>query len=119
LTARNRLPRQEGYGTANDHREADYDRVVLQRLSDLHLRADPLIRRAGAVSPRLAGYGVRLARAAACVAAGDHGCVARIISDSYHTVWFELHEDLISLAGLTPEAEARPYWAARLDSRKG
>jgi pyruvate,orthophosphate dikinase len=26
--------------------------------------------------------------------------------DSYHTVWFELHEDLIRLAGRTREAEA-------------
>jgi hypothetical protein len=26
--------------------------------------------------------------------------------DSYHTVWFELHEELISLAGLSREAEA-------------
>jgi hypothetical protein len=33
--------------------------------------------------------------------------VAKLIADSYHTVWFELHEDLISLAGLTREAIAR------------
>jgi hypothetical protein len=27
--------------------------------------------------------------------------------DSYHTVWFELHEELILAAGLTREAEAK------------
>ncbi len=26
--------------------------------------------------------------------------------DSYHTVWFELHEELIALSGLTREDEA-------------
>ncbi len=92
-------------GTPNDHRDAVYDAAVLQRLADLHGRIGPLMQRLARLSPRLAAYGVRLARAAARVAAGDLGYVARIIIDSYHTVWFELHEDLISLAGLTREAE--------------
>ena len=93
-------------GMPNDHRDADYDAAVLQRLADLHGRVAPLIQRLAQLSPRLAVYGPRLARAAARVAAGDHGYVARIITDSYHTVWFELHEDLISLAGMTRKAEA-------------
>ncbi|HEU5282729.1 MAG TPA: pyruvate, phosphate dikinase [Burkholderiales bacterium] len=96
----------------NDHRDADYDAAVLRRLAELHGRAVPLVQRLAALSPRLAQYGVRLARAAARVAAGDHSYVAKLIVDSYHTVWFELHEDLISLAGLTRRAEmqkaARP-----------
>ena len=96
-----------GEGTPNVHGDADYDRAVLQRLSDLHVRAGPLIRRLAQVSARLAGYGVRLAKAHARVAAGDHGYVARIIIDSYHTVWFELHQELISLAGLNRANEAR------------
>jgi pyruvate,orthophosphate dikinase len=33
--------------------------------------------------------------------------VARPIIDSYHTVWFELHEDLMAINGLTRAAEAR------------
>jgi pyruvate,orthophosphate dikinase len=94
-------------GIPNDHGDADYDRAVLQRLADLHVRADPLIQRLAQLSPRLAVYPVRLAKAHARVAAGDHGYVARIITDSYHTVWFELHKELISLAGLNHEAEAR------------
>ena len=94
-------------GTPNDHADVDYDNAVLQRLADLHERVRPLLRRLAQLSPRLAGYDVRLARAAARVAAGDHSYVARIIADSYHTVWFELHEDLMSLAGLTRADEAR------------
>ena len=94
-------------GKPNDHRDIDYDAGVLRRLADLHDRAGPLMQRLAPLSPRLAAYGVRLARAAARVAAGDHGYVAKIIADSYHTVWFELHEDLMALAGLTRESEAR------------
>mgnify|MGYP001178309483 CR=1 FL=1 len=41
-------------------------------------------------------------------AAADVGAaVAKIIADSYHTVWFELHKELITLAGLNHEVEAR------------
>ena len=88
-------------GTPNDHGDADYDRAVLQRLAGLHDRVGPLLQRLAQLSPRLAAYDARLARAAARVAAGEHGYVAKLIADSYHTVWFELHEDLMSLAGLT------------------
>jgi pyruvate,orthophosphate dikinase len=97
----------KGDGTPNDHLEAGYDRAVLQRLADLHVRAGPLIQRLAKLSARLAAYSDRLARAHARVAAGDHSYVAKIIADSYHTVWFELHKELITLAGLNHEVEAR------------
>jgi pyruvate,orthophosphate dikinase len=93
-------------GIANDHRDADYDTAVLRRLADLHVRVGPLMQRLTQFLPRLSAYGVRLARAAARISAGDHGYVARIIADSFHTVWFELHEELMSLAGLTRKTEA-------------
>jgi VIT1/CCC1 family predicted Fe2+/Mn2+ transporter len=38
--------------------------------------------------------------------AGDSAWLLKPLIDSYHTVWFELHEDLIGLAGHTREAEA-------------
>ena len=94
-------------GVSNDHLDAAYDREVLQRLADLHGRAAPVLARLAALSTRLGGYAERLGRAAARVAGGDRAYVARIISDSYHTVWFELHEELIALAGLTRDALAR------------
>jgi pyruvate,orthophosphate dikinase len=94
-------------GVLNDHTDSDYDRGVLQRLADLHLRVGPLLGRLSQLSPRLAAYESRLGRAAGRVAAGDRRYLARIIADSYHTVWFELHEELLSLAGLKREVEAR------------
>ncbi|TAM65239.1 hypothetical protein [Mycobacterium sp.] len=90
----------------NDHTDEDYDRGVIDRLLALHKNVIPLADQIAEVAPRLAHYKNRLQRAADAVAAGDHTYVARPILDSYHTVWFELHEDLIGLAGLTRAGEA-------------
>ena len=50
---------------------------------------------------RLSRYHDRLQRAARMVSEGDHRFIASPIVDSYHSIWFELHEDLILLAGRT------------------
>ncbi|WP_083913299.1 pyruvate, phosphate dikinase [Nocardia concava] len=92
--------------TVNDHADADYDASVLARLNDTHQRLRPLIARLGSLAPRLSRYLDRLDRAVERIAEGDHTYVARPIMDSYHTVWFELHEDLIGLCGLTRAEEA-------------
>ncbi len=92
--------------TPNDHADQRYDAEVLTRLEDLHHRVSPLIKRFGALAPRLARYTDRLEFAQAKINEGEHGWVARPIMDSYHTVWFELHEDLIALCGLTRADEA-------------
>jgi pyruvate,orthophosphate dikinase len=90
----------------NDHGDAAYDAGVLERLQALHGRVLPLLDRIVGVAPRLRHYKTRLIKAADAIAAGDHAFVSKPIVDSYHTVWFELHEDLIGLAGLTRAEEA-------------
>jgi len=95
-----------GPNRLNDHSDDDYDRAVLDRLLALHQEVLPLLDQIGEVATRLSHYKPRLQRAADAVAAGDHTYVSRPILDSYHTVWFELHEDLIGLAGLTRAGEA-------------
>ena len=55
--------------------------------------------------PRLAAYGRRLDAAAMAAAEGDGMYIASPRVNSYHGVWFELHEDLIRLAGKTREDE--------------
>lgn len=90
----------------NDHTDVDYDAAVLKRLLILHGRVLPLVDQICGAAPRLGHYKARLVKAAEAVAAGDHHYVSKPILDSYHTVWFELHEDLIGLAGLTRAEEA-------------
>lgn len=90
-----------GQLTVNDHADHRYDQAVVARLR----RADGKV--AAALEPltvavaRFALYPERLARALALVGEGDHSMFAAPLKDSYHTVWFELHEELITLAGRT------------------
>jgi pyruvate,orthophosphate dikinase len=92
--------------TLNDHRDADYDAAVLERLAALNADAVAWIKPIEASNPRLANYRQRLDRALEQATAGDVRFVASPRVDSYHSAWFELHEDLIRLAGRTREDEA-------------
>ncbi len=93
-------------GSQNDHSDAEYDADVLARLDELHAGFLPLVERIITLAPRLSPYARRFSHALERVNAGDHTYVARPITDSYHTVWFEFHEELIGLLGLSREEEA-------------
>jgi pyruvate,orthophosphate dikinase len=95
----------DGVQTFNDHSDAAYDDGVLSSLVALHDEAENWIRPLEASLPRLAAYRERLARAAAAAAGGDARYVASPRVDSYHGIWFELHEDLILLAGRSRAGE--------------
>ena len=90
----------------NDHSDPEYDRSVLERLDALHADAIAWIRPLESGAPRLATYAERLGRALEAALAGDQRFVASPRVDSYHGIWFELHEDLIQLAGRTRASEA-------------
>ena len=94
-------------GVPNTHDDEKYDAAVLSRLDDVHRQVTPVIADVVTMIPRLAGYSEKLETALAKVRAGDTVWLTRPIVDSYHTVWFELHEELILAAGLTREEEAR------------
>jgi pyruvate,orthophosphate dikinase len=89
----------EGTQTFNDHADAAYDAAVLADLAALHVDASAWLRPLGGGLPRLAAYLERLERANTAAQGGDHRYVASPRVDSYHSAWFELHEDLILLAG--------------------
>ena len=94
-------------GQPNAHDDAEYDAAVLGRLDDVHQQVSPIVTAVTAMLPRLSSYGKKLDSALAKVKVGDTTWLARPIIDSYHTVWFELHEELIAASGLTREEEAR------------
>jgi hypothetical protein len=93
-------------GQPNAHDDADYDAAVLTRLDDVHHRVMPIITAAAAQLPRLNAYAEKLKTALAKIAAGETSWLARPLADSYHTVWFELHEELIGACGLTRRADS-------------
>ncbi|MCW3012981.1 MAG: hypothetical protein JWO02_73 [Solirubrobacterales bacterium] len=88
-----------GGRVANDHSDPEYDRRIVDRLGDQHERAARVLEDLAALEGRLAAYGRRLDTAYDRVLAGEHEYVSGVRIDSYHTVWFELHEDLLRMLG--------------------
>ncbi len=95
----------DGVPVLNDHADPDYDAAVLADLEVLHVDATAWLTGLCRELPRLGAYDARLGRAADFVTKGDHDYIASPRLDSYHNIWFELHEDLILLAGHTREDE--------------
>ena len=92
--------------TPNDHTDADHDAGVLERLAAIHDDATAWLRPIEPTVSRFRDYEARLSRAFEAARGGDGRYVASPRVDSYHGIWFELHEDLIQLAGRTREEEA-------------
>ena len=96
----------DGQQVPNDHADAGYDAEVIDRLAAVHEDALAWLGPAEKALERLGTYRSRLTNAIEQVRAGDGKYVASPRVDSYHGIWFELHEDLIQLAGRTRAEEA-------------
>lgn len=95
-------------GTPNDHSDGAYDDTVRDRLDEVHSAIGPVLRRMAAVQPRLADYRPRLQEALDKFDDGESAWLASPLMDSYHTVWMQLHQELILMLGLTrADDEAR------------
>jgi pyruvate,water dikinase len=97
---------QQRDGDPNDHSDAAYDGAILRELELVHDRLMPVLKLAAEALPRLQHYPPRFVKALNHIRAGEHNWFLRPVIDSYHTVWFELHEDLIGACGLTRLDEA-------------
>ncbi len=95
----------DGESTVNDHSDAAYDAAVIEKLADLHRRVEPICDALGSALGRYAGYGPRLAEALQRVRSGDCDWFTKPMIPSYHTVWFELHEDLLATLGIERGSE--------------
>jgi hypothetical protein len=92
-----------GSSVPNDHTDEDYDNSIIDELGDIHERMEPVLDQLAEVDPRFEIYKQRLEHAYDRVMAGEHDHVSGARIDSYHTVWFELHEDLLRVLGRTRE----------------
>jgi pyruvate,orthophosphate dikinase len=88
-----------GTQVLNDHTDAAYDAAVLDELAALHEDAVGWLAALTAVGQRFAAYRERLGLAVEQARSGDQRYVASPRVESYHSVWFELHEDLIRSTG--------------------
>jgi hypothetical protein len=97
----------DGHESVNDHADAAHDAAVLDRFGSLHAASAPITTDLATALVRFGSYGGRLDAAHAKVVAGDTDWLTRPMIDSYHTVWFELHEDLLATLGRR-RSEERP-----------
>ncbi|MBB5685890.1 hypothetical protein [Sphingobium boeckii] len=92
-----------GAKVANDHSDAAHDDAVIDRLGDVHEQVEPILAALAKGLPRLAIYSQKLLAALESAEDGDHEWVSDIRRESYHTMWFELHEDLLRIMGQVRE----------------
>lgn len=89
----------------NRHDNADYDAEVLARLAKVDSAIQPICDGLANALARFGNYGRRLAAARARVEAGEHDWMTKPMIDSYHSVWFELHEDLLATLAIERGSE--------------
>jgi hypothetical protein len=95
----------DGKRTLNDHTEAAYDAQVVSRLKEIDTTIQPVCDELTHAMTRFSGYAPRLTEALAKVEAGQQEWFTGALIDSYHTVWFELHEDLLATLGIARDSE--------------
>lgn len=95
-----------GEQVPNDHGDADYDTMIIGRLADADAHMQPICADLTALFDRFAHYGPNFADALAKLQSGDITWFTKPMIESYHTVWFELHEDLLASLGIDRAKES-------------
>jgi hypothetical protein len=93
-------------GVPNDHADKAYDWGVVDRLVALDEQTGPVVRSLGRRVSRFAQYRERLRGARRRVQDDEHDWLLSPRIDSYHTVWMQLHEDLLLGLGLDRAEES-------------
>ena len=88
-----------GVMTMNDHTDRAYDARVLDRLANFDGRAEVVCVALSAALPRFRRYRDRLGDALARTRSGALEYLTES-TESYHAVWFQLHEDLLATLGI-------------------
>jgi hypothetical protein len=89
----------------NDHSDAAYDESVIADLRELDDGVQPIAGELAGLFDRFTIYGPRFDHALAQLATGELEWFTRPVMESYHTVWFELHEDLLATLGIDRASE--------------
>ena len=92
-------------GVPNDHADPTYDWGIIDRLAAIDDRVAPILRSTASNVTRFASYRPRLRSARERVHEGEHEWLTSPRIDSYHTVWMQLHEDLLLALGRDRSSE--------------
>jgi hypothetical protein len=94
-------------GTPNDHTDAAYDASVRDQLDDVDTAIGRIIRRMAELVPQLGHYREDLTTSLEKFDDGDTDALTSPLSDSYHTVWMRLHQELLLLLGISRAEDER------------
>ena len=95
----------DGETRLNDHSDPDHDADVLARLDVAYARITPVVGSLAGALDRFGTYSDRFGAAVERVRAGHTEWFTKPVIDSFHTVWFELHEDLLATLGIERATE--------------
>ena len=101
------LRAEDGTHFVNDHTDAAYDAAVIAELDAIDDAVQPICQQLAMAIPRFAYYNGRFAAARVRVHGGDHDWFTMPVIDSYHTIWFELHENLLATLNLERADESQ------------
>lgn len=90
----------------NDHSDPDYDAAVIDAVGDIDARIQPICAELESVSARFGRYRPGFTEALRRLRRGQTDWLTKPTILSYHTLWFQLHEDLLATLGLERAAEA-------------
>jgi len=88
-----------GSRVPNEHADAEYDEKVRSQIDAIVTKMGRLLDELGAKVPRLLRYRERLMDALARADAGDARFISDVRVDSIHSIWFEMHEDVLLVLG--------------------
>ena len=100
LVTRWQLKNENGELVPNDHSDPDYDLALIEELNGIHRETVEILEKLATIFPFFKKYVPRFEKALSLLMDGDLGYMADSDKQSYHTIWFELHETLLKMSGM-------------------
>lgn len=93
-------------GAPNQHDDPAHDESVIDTLRQIDADVQPVCESLARCLQRFGGYGERFEAALGRVVGGELDYFTKPMIDSYHTIWFELHEHLLATLDIDRHSEA-------------
>ena len=100
LVTRWQLKDEGGMLVPNDHSDPDYDFKIIEQLSVVHEKTMNILKKICEIVPAFKIYAKRLENALNLLMNGNLEYMVDKSKESYHEVWFELHESLLKISGM-------------------
>ena len=81
---------------------------MFDELRDIDQRVEPVLAELVSLLDRFRGHDRRRRIALERLLAGDHDYFTKPMFPSYHSMWFELHEDLLATLGTARASQGGP-----------